>query len=167
MMYFPHYRIVLLLFIFYVYSLSSYYRCFLFQVRKMECASCGRKLLNQSYRKRKLVHLKKKTFQHFTCCIVLFWTHFYTTFIWTCVVLLFLAQIIPCVSQAALRKICSICGTKELHPLDLQQLVQPQLMDSFLICSNSNENFVWLIIVCTFIQEMFVLLMPNSVMFQN
>ncbi|KAK7497200.1 hypothetical protein BaRGS_00011494 [Batillaria attramentaria] len=50
------------------------------------------------------------------------------------------AVLVACL--AALRKICSVCGTDQIRPLDLKQLVQPQLMDSFLICSNTDENFV-------------------------
>ncbi|XP_076445834.1 protein inscuteable homolog [Babylonia areolata] len=43
---------------------------------------------------------------------------------------------------AALRKICSVNGAESMQPIDYQQLVQPQLMDSFLICSHTDENFV-------------------------
>ncbi|PVD28750.1 hypothetical protein C0Q70_11345 [Pomacea canaliculata] len=43
---------------------------------------------------------------------------------------------------AALRKICDVCGTSEIGRQDLQQLVYPQLMESFLICSHKDENFV-------------------------
>ncbi|KAL8619027.1 hypothetical protein ACOMHN_020725 [Nucella lapillus] len=43
---------------------------------------------------------------------------------------------------AALRKICSVNGAEGMRPIDHQQLVQPQLMDSFLICSHTDENFV-------------------------
>ena len=45
--------------------------------------------------------------------------------------------------QAALRKICSVCGAEGIRPIDHQQLVELQLMDSFLICSNTDEDFVW------------------------
>ena len=45
--------------------------------------------------------------------------------------------------QAALRKICSVCGTEGIRPIDHRQLVELQLMDSFLICSNTDEDFVW------------------------
>ena len=44
--------------------------------------------------------------------------------------------------QAALRKICSVCGAEGIRPIDHRQLVELQLMDSFLICSNTDEDFV-------------------------
>ena len=45
--------------------------------------------------------------------------------------------------QAALRKVCSIAHPPELKTNeDLQQLVKPKLMDSFLLCSGHDENFV-------------------------
>lgn len=46
--------------------------------------------------------------------------------------------------QAALRKICCLCDADVIGHLDYQQLIQPRLMDSFLMCSHSDENFVWL-----------------------
>lgn len=50
------------------------------------------------------------------------------------------AVLVACL--AALRKICSVNGAEGMRPLDYRQLVQPQLMDSFLICSHTDENFV-------------------------
>ncbi|KAK3595203.1 hypothetical protein CHS0354_021518 [Potamilus streckersoni] len=43
---------------------------------------------------------------------------------------------------AALRKICSLCQTPDMTLVDFQQLIKPQLMDSFLMCSRTDENFV-------------------------
>ncbi|KAL5009728.1 hypothetical protein ScPMuIL_012033 [Solemya velum] len=45
-------------------------------------------------------------------------------------------------SLAALRKICCLCDADVIGHLDYQQLIQPRLMDSFLMCSHSDENFV-------------------------
>ncbi|XP_041352580.1 protein inscuteable homolog [Gigantopelta aegis] len=45
-------------------------------------------------------------------------------------------------SLAALRKISSTCGNKNVSDADVQQLIAPRLMDSFLMCSRSDENFV-------------------------
>ncbi|KAK7108071.1 protein inscuteable homolog [Littorina saxatilis] len=50
------------------------------------------------------------------------------------------AVLVACL--AALRKICSTSGIEGIRPVDYRQLIQPQLMDSFLICSHSDENFV-------------------------
>lgn len=46
-------------------------------------------------------------------------------------------------NQAALRKINSLNKLEDLSVIDNQQLIQPKLMDSFLICTNTDENFVW------------------------
>ncbi|KAL3881407.1 hypothetical protein ACJMK2_027852 [Sinanodonta woodiana] len=45
-------------------------------------------------------------------------------------------------SLAALRKICSLCQTPDMTSVDFQQLIKPRLMDSFLMCSRTDENFV-------------------------
>ncbi|ESO89346.1 hypothetical protein LOTGIDRAFT_106497, partial [Lottia gigantea] len=45
-------------------------------------------------------------------------------------------------SLAALRKVCTSCGKEGIKSLDVQQLIEPRLMDSFLMCSHSDENFV-------------------------
>lgn len=45
-------------------------------------------------------------------------------------------------NQAALRKINSLNKLEDLSGIDNQQLIQPKLMDSFLICTNTDENFV-------------------------
>lgn len=50
------------------------------------------------------------------------------------------AVLVACL--AALRKICSICGNHGMEPNDVKQLIEPRLMDSFLICTHSDENFV-------------------------
>ncbi|XP_064611616.1 protein inscuteable homolog isoform X2 [Liolophura sinensis] len=50
------------------------------------------------------------------------------------------AVLVACL--AALRKICSLCGVGDMSLIDVQQLVQPRLMDSFLICTHRDENFV-------------------------
>lgn len=50
------------------------------------------------------------------------------------------AVLVACL--AALRKMCSVNGGEGMKAVDLQQLVLPQLMDSFLICSHADENFV-------------------------
>lgn len=47
-------------------------------------------------------------------------------------------------SLAALRKICALCPCPEMTTIDYHQLIKPRLMDSFLMCSHSDENFVWL-----------------------
>lgn len=45
-------------------------------------------------------------------------------------------------SLAALRKICALCPSPEMTTIDYLQLIKPRLMDSFLMCSHSDENFV-------------------------
>ncbi|KAI8772793.1 protein inscuteable [Biomphalaria glabrata] len=50
------------------------------------------------------------------------------------------AVLVACL--AALRKVCALYGRDGISNLDYQQLVTPQLMDSFLMCSHSDENFV-------------------------
>lgn len=50
------------------------------------------------------------------------------------------AVLVACL--AALRKICSICGHHSMQVNDVKQLIEPRLMDSFLICTHSDENFV-------------------------
>ncbi|CAL1545823.1 unnamed protein product, partial [Lymnaea stagnalis] len=50
------------------------------------------------------------------------------------------AVLVACL--AALRKVCTLYGRDGISNLDYQQLVTPQLMDSFLMCSHSDENFV-------------------------
>lgn len=43
---------------------------------------------------------------------------------------------------AAVRKIAAACGTKHFEALDAAELVEPRLLDSFLIFSSKNESFV-------------------------
>ncbi|CAI9740269.1 Protein inscuteable homolog [Octopus vulgaris] len=50
------------------------------------------------------------------------------------------AVLVACL--AALRKICSVCGNHGVDPKDFKQLIEPRLMDSFLICTHTEENFV-------------------------
>lgn len=50
------------------------------------------------------------------------------------------AVLVACL--AALRKINSLNKLEDLSVIDNQQLIQPKLMDSFLICTNTDENFV-------------------------
>ncbi|XP_061185599.1 protein inscuteable homolog [Saccostrea echinata] len=50
------------------------------------------------------------------------------------------AVLVACL--AALRKINSLNKLEDLSAIDNQQLIQPKLMDSFLICTNTDENFV-------------------------
>jgi hypothetical protein len=45
-------------------------------------------------------------------------------------------------SQAALRKISANCGTKVIEDLDAMELVEPRLLDSFLIYSSRQESYV-------------------------
>lgn len=45
--------------------------------------------------------------------------------------------------QAALRKISANCGTKVIEDLDAMELVEPRLLDSFLIYSSRQESYVW------------------------
>ncbi|XP_045197348.1 protein inscuteable homolog [Mercenaria mercenaria] len=45
-------------------------------------------------------------------------------------------------SLAALRKICALCPCPEMTTVDYHQLIKPRLMDSFLMCSRTDENFV-------------------------
>ncbi len=44
--------------------------------------------------------------------------------------------------QAALRKISNVCSLEDFQSADIQQLIQPKLVDSYLICSNGDESFV-------------------------
>ena len=49
----------------------------------------------------------------------------------------------PLAHQAALRKICAVTKPPELNNnVELRQLIEPRLMDSFLLCSGHKENFV-------------------------
>ncbi|KAK3097404.1 hypothetical protein FSP39_009333 [Pinctada imbricata] len=50
------------------------------------------------------------------------------------------AVLVACL--AALRKIKSLNKLEGVSGIDVQQLINPKLMDSFLICTNSDENFV-------------------------
>ncbi|XP_071136156.1 protein inscuteable homolog isoform X1 [Mytilus edulis] len=50
------------------------------------------------------------------------------------------AVLVACL--AALRKINSQYKSTNISPVDYHQLIQPRLMDSFLICTNTDENFV-------------------------
>ena len=43
---------------------------------------------------------------------------------------------------ATVRKIASFCGVKPFEELDASELVEPRLLDSFLIFSTKNESFV-------------------------
>ncbi|XP_013413958.1 protein inscuteable homolog isoform X1 [Lingula anatina] len=43
---------------------------------------------------------------------------------------------------AALRKIATVCGVQEFSAADIQQLIKPTLVDSYLICSQLEESFV-------------------------
>eukprot|EP00095_Tigriopus_kingsejongensis_P011757 maker-scaffold241_size241811-snap-gene-0.19 protein:Tk11757 transcript:maker-scaffold241_size241811-snap-gene-0.19-mRNA-1 annotation:"unknown unsecreted protein" len=43
---------------------------------------------------------------------------------------------------AAVRKIATSCGAKYFEDLDASELVEPRLLDSFLIFSSKNESFV-------------------------
>ncbi|WAR07922.1 INSC-like protein [Mya arenaria] len=45
-------------------------------------------------------------------------------------------------SLASLRKICSLCENPDITTVDYHQLIKPRLMDSFLLCSQTDENFV-------------------------
>ncbi|XP_052277363.1 protein inscuteable homolog [Dreissena polymorpha] len=45
-------------------------------------------------------------------------------------------------SLAALRKICALCPCPDITTVDYHQLIKPRLMDSFLMCSKTDENFV-------------------------
>ena len=46
---------------------------------------------------------------------------------------------------AAVRKIAAAVGPEKFKNLDATELVEPRLLDSFLIFSSRNESFVWLI----------------------
>ncbi|KAH3835802.1 hypothetical protein DPMN_109166 [Dreissena polymorpha] len=50
--------------------------------------------------------------------------------------------LIPMCLQAALRKICALCPCPDITTVDYHQLIKPRLMDSFLMCSKTDENFV-------------------------
>ncbi|XP_046378555.2 protein inscuteable homolog [Haliotis rufescens] len=50
------------------------------------------------------------------------------------------AVLVACL--ASLRKICTTVEDHRMSAQDHQQLIQPRLMDSFLMCSHSDENFV-------------------------
>ena len=43
---------------------------------------------------------------------------------------------------AAVRKIAASCGPRHFQALDAAELVEPRLLDSFLIFSGKNESFV-------------------------
>ncbi len=43
---------------------------------------------------------------------------------------------------AAVRKIASVVGPERFETLDAAELVEPRLLDSFLIFSSKNESFV-------------------------
>lgn len=47
-----------------------------------------------------------------------------------------------CVFQAALRRLAAGCPDS-IEAADQQQLIKPRLVDSFLLCSNMEESFVW------------------------
>lgn len=64
--------------------------------------------------------------QQIKCCYTLY---FLTLYHWT--------------FQAALRKISANCGTKVIEDLDAMELVEPRLLDSFLIYSSRQESYVW------------------------
>jgi len=64
--------------------------------------------------------------QQITCCRTLY---FLTLYHW--------------LFQAALRKISANCGTKVIEDLDAMELVEPRLLDSFLIYSSRQESYVW------------------------
>jgi len=62
--------------------------------------------------------------------------------------------------QAALRKISANCGTKVIEDLDAMELVEPRLLDSFLIYSSRQESYVWAWTsipheICTSLSEMY------------
>lgn len=44
--------------------------------------------------------------------------------------------------QAALRKIAANCGTEALKELNAMELVEPRLLDSFLLYSSKQESYV-------------------------
>jgi len=44
--------------------------------------------------------------------------------------------------KAALRKVASMYGEDMLSTSDIKQLIQPKIMDSYLMCSKHNESFV-------------------------
>lgn len=50
------------------------------------------------------------------------------------------AVLVACL--AALRKVSALYKTENIIDIDFIQLIQPRLMDSFLICTNTDENFV-------------------------
>ena len=43
---------------------------------------------------------------------------------------------------ATVRKIAAVCGPRPFKDLDAAELVEPRLLDSFLIFSTKNESFV-------------------------
>ena len=43
---------------------------------------------------------------------------------------------------AAVRKISAVCGPGHFAALDASELVEPRLLDAFLIFSSKNESFV-------------------------
>lgn len=47
-----------------------------------------------------------------------------------------------CLLQAALRKISSSLGAEGLQGIDAAELVEPRLLDSFLIYSSRQESYV-------------------------
>ena len=48
-----------------------------------------------------------------------------------------------CPHLFSLFQIASACGTARFEALDAAELVEPRLLDSFLIFSSKNESFVW------------------------
>ena len=47
-----------------------------------------------------------------------------------------------CLLQAALRKMSSSLGSDGLRGVDAEELVEPRLLDSFLIYSSRQESYV-------------------------
>ncbi|XP_067947908.1 protein inscuteable homolog isoform X2 [Watersipora subatra] len=52
------------------------------------------------------------------------------------------SDVVLVAALAALRKLVSTCGNSNLSSLDMKQLVQPKIMDSYLMCSKHSESFV-------------------------
>jgi len=69
---------------------------------------------------------------HMSVCVV-FWGVCAHAYWWVCVCV--------CV-QAALRRLAAGCPDS-IEANDHQQLIKPRLVDSFLLCSNMEESFVW------------------------
>ncbi len=47
-----------------------------------------------------------------------------------------------CLLQATLRKLVSICGDEAVRGLEADDLIQPRLLDSFLLYSSRQESYV-------------------------